>query len=303
MILRYWVLFLLIPVLQGANGSLHQAAKAGDIAHVRSLLEAGTDVNATDADGRTALMVAAARNDQATVELLLDAGADATKRDAHGVSALSIAKGAEAANSEGSAEVVTLLRNAGARESPEELLDEAIRAGDLDAVAALLEAGVDLNWLDLDDYQTPLMTALELRELDIFLRLVEAGADPTREGTGLSTTGENAITVAARQGSPWALRLLLESRARQTDLDRALFLGCANPAIVGVTLEAGANVNAKDPNGDTPLICAASAGAADAVSLLVEGGANVDATSTNGRTASDWAKLNGFVDVVLLLNP
>jgi ankyrin repeat protein len=149
MILRYWVLFLLIPVLQGANGSLHQAAKAGDIAHVRSLLEAGTDVNATDADGRTALM--------------LDAGADATKRDAHGVSALSIAKGAEAANSEGSAEVVTLLRNAGARESPEELLDEAIRAGDLDAVAALLEAGVDLNWLDLDDYQTPLMTALELR--------------------------------------------------------------------------------------------------------------------------------------------
>ena len=79
----------------------------------------------------------------------------------------------------------------------------------------------------------------------------------------VATTGENAITLAARQGSPWALRQLLESssRPRQADLDRALLLGCENAAVVRVALEAGANVEARGANGQTPLICAASAGA------------------------------------------
>lgn len=288
-------LILLAPAAQETSAKLHAAAQTGDATELRELLAAGADVNATDRGGRTALMIAVGRDDVSTVELLIAAGADVSLLDAQGVSALTIAK------AESSPGVISMLRAAGAEESAEELLDAAIRAGDLDEVTRLVEAGVDLNRLDTNDYQTPLMTALELRELEILQRLVEAGADPTREGTGFGTTGENAITIAARQGSPWALRLLLESRVRQADRDRALFLGCANASIVAVALESGANVNAKDGNGDTPLICAASEGAADAVSALLEAGADADATSTNGRTASDWAKLHGFTDVVLLL--
>jgi len=271
------------------------AARAGDAVEVRALLAVGADVNGADPDGRTALMVAAGLNDQALVELLLEAGADAGQRDIEGVSALTIAK------ADGFPDIVALLRDAGASESQEELLDEAVRAGDVDAVARLLDEGVDVNALDTDAYQTPLMTALELRELEIFLRLVRAGADPTGEGTGIKTSGENAISVAARQGSPWALRVLLEARARQADLDRALMLGCANAAVVRVALEAGAHVNAKGRRGETPLICAASAGAAEAVSALLEAGANVDATSEQGRTASEVAKLKGFDEIVALL--
>ena len=275
------------------------AARAGDSAEVGTLLAAGADVNGTDADGRTVLMVAAGRNDQALVELLLEAGADAGQRDIEGVSALTIAK------ADGFRNIVASLRSAGASESREELLDEAVRAGDLDAVERLLaksderDERVDINALDTDAYQTPLMTALELRELEIFLRLVQAGADPTREGTGIKTTGENAISVAARQGSPWALRVLLEVRARQPDLNRALMLGCANAAVLRVALEAGANVNGS--RNETPLICAASAGAAEAVSVLLEAGADVDATSEDGRTASEVAKLKGFDEIVALL--
>jgi ankyrin repeat protein len=240
-------------------------------------------------------MVAAGRNDEALVELLLEAGANAGKRDAEGVSALTIAK------ADGYSDIITRLRSAGARESQEELLDEAVRAGDLDAVARLLDEGADANALDTNDYQTPLMTALELRELEILLRLVQAGADPTREGTGIQTSGENAISVAARQSSPWALRVLVDARARQTDLDRALMIGCANVAIVRVALEAGANVNARGRTDETPLICAASAGSAEAVSALLEAGANLDATARDGRTASDVAKLEGFDGIVTLL--
>ena len=275
------------------------AARAGDSAEVGTLLAAGADVNGTDADGRTVLMVAAGRNDQALVELLLEAGADVRQRDIEGVSALTIAK------ADGFRNIVASLRSAGASESREELLDEAVRAGDLDAFERLLaksderDERVDINALDTDAYQTPLMTALELRELEIFLRLVQAGADPTREGTGIKTTGENAISVAARQGSPWALRVLLEVRARQPDLNRALMLGCANAAVLRVALEAGANVNGS--RNETPLICAASAGAAEAVSVLLEAGADVDATSEDGRTASEVAKLKGFDEIVALL--
>ncbi len=275
------------------------AARAGDAAEVRALLAAGADVNGADADGRTALMVAASRSDQALVELLLEAGADVGQRDMEGVSALTVAK------AESSPDIVARLRDAGARESQEELLDEAVRAGDLDAVERILKQGVeqavDVNALDTDAYQTPLMTALELRELEIFLRLVQAGADPTRDGPGIETTGENAIRVAASKGSPWALRVLLEARARQVDLDRALMLGCANATVVRVALEAGANANVEGTNGTTPLICAASAGAADAVTMLLEAGANVDATTTDGRTAREWAKLKGYDEVASLL--
>ena len=40
---------------------LRSAAESGDITSVRRLLEGGTDVNATDSDGRTALHRAAGK--------------------------------------------------------------------------------------------------------------------------------------------------------------------------------------------------------------------------------------------------
>jgi len=291
------ILWVLVVAFAQDASELVTAARGGDTVKVRALLADGVDVNGTDTDGRTALMEAAARNDRALVELLLDAGADAGQRDLEGVSALTIAK------ADGSPTIVALLREHGASESLEELLDEAVRAGDVDAVSRLVDDGADMNALDTAEYQTPLMTALELRELEVFLRLVRAGADPTREGTGLRTSGENAISLAARQGSPWALRLLMESSARQTDRDRALLLGCANAAVVRVALEAGARVNTTGRNDETPLICAASAGSADAVAALLEAGADKSAATADGRTAADWAKLNGFEEIATQLTP
>lgn len=291
------LLLLLTTPSQESAERLLLAVRSGDAAEVRAALVDGVDVDEADYAGRTALMVAVSRDDEAMVKLLLEAGADATKRNASGIGALTLAK------AESSPAIVTLLRNAGARESLEERLDEAIRSGALETVSSLIEEGADVDALDTDAYQTPLMTALELRELDIFLRLVEAGADPTREGTGFSTTGDNAITVAARQGSPWALRLLLASRARKVDLDRALMLGCANAAVVRAALEAGANVQSESEGGATPLMCAASAGAVGAITALLEAGADIDATDDDGGTARDRAQRNGFDDVVLLLSP
>ncbi len=64
------------------------AATRGDAAAVRSLLAQGVEVNSTDADGRTALMLAARRGDAALIRSLLSAGADPrrTDRDGHNAS-------------------------------------------------------------------------------------------------------------------------------------------------------------------------------------------------------------------------
>ena len=53
---------------------------------------------------------------------------------------------------------------------------------------------------------------------------------------------------------------------------------------VGELLEAGADPNAADGNGETALSLAAQFGRTEAVALLVKGGAQVDAADANGVT-------------------
>ena len=55
-------------------------------------------------------------------------------------------------------------------------------------------------------------------------------------------------------------------------------------------------------DGKTPLMCAAAAGALDAVDALLEAGANPTATTEDGRSAADWAEASGHDDVVSRLN-
>ena len=66
-------------------------------------------------------------------------------------------------------------------------------------------------------------------------------------------------------------------------------------------VDAGADVNAKDNNGWTPLRWAASEGHADAARLLVDAGADVNAKDNNGWTPLRWAASEGHADVARLL--
>src|SRR5262245_63078628 len=67
---------------------LIKAVSKGDTATVRALLAKGADVQARDANGRTALMYAAENGDPTTVQALLTNGADVNARDSQGWTAL-----------------------------------------------------------------------------------------------------------------------------------------------------------------------------------------------------------------------
>jgi hypothetical protein len=77
------------PEKSKLNDQLLAAAHVNDVKAVRTLLDAGANVNAADAYGNTALMLAAeVRSKGDVVKLLLERGADADIRDPSGLTAL-----------------------------------------------------------------------------------------------------------------------------------------------------------------------------------------------------------------------
>ena len=95
------------PPRQHLTPVLHSAA-SGQVAEI--LIESGADVNAVDADGKTALMGAALLNQGDVAQVLLARGADAHVRDNRGKTALGYAK------QQGAISMIALLERAGAVE-------------------------------------------------------------------------------------------------------------------------------------------------------------------------------------------
>jgi ankyrin repeat protein len=84
-----------------------------------------------------------------------------------------------------------------------------------------------------------------------------------------------------------------------TPLHDAAFFGRIE--VVKLLIEKGANVNAKDNLGSTPLHLAAIIRRIEVVKLLIEKGANVNAKDNVGWTPLHWAAFAGHIEVVKLL--
>ena len=72
-------------------------------------------------------------------------------------------------------------------------------------------------------------------------------------------------------------------------------------SVVEILLKRGADVNAKDNDGDTPLLMASEIGPEDVVRLLIEKGADVNAANNLGSTPLTMACEKGHEDVAHLL--
>jgi len=268
--------------------SLVRAARAGDAAAVAALLKQKTDVNAAAIDGTTALHWAVRADDIETVDALIRAGAQVKTASRHGVTPLYLA--ADLGNAAMIRRLVAAGGDANGTDiSGDTVLMAAVRSGSIDAVRALLDAGAQVNTVEPQVGHTALMWAVREDRPEFVSLLLARGATvdmKTRTGSqpavrppgagggshgvgivrgGVPPQGEQppapggmtALSFAAREGRLEAARLLID---------------------------AGADVNAREANGISPLVMAITNRHTPVAALLLARGADPNAADWWGRT-------------------
>jgi uncharacterized protein len=245
------------------DAKLLDAAQKANPTEVRALLAAGADANARAADGSTPMLYAAHFGDIASVQALLGATGDPNLTNRYGVGPM------HEAALRADAEQLRILVAAGADvdlalpqgETP---LMLASRTSSVDAVRLLIEHGANVDVVERWQGQTPLMYAAAHDRGEIAAALIAAGADvdartplntlPERKPAvryfvEIPLAGLTPVMFAARSGALSALRALIEAKA---DLD------------------------AKTPEGFSPVVIALDNLHFDAAKVLVEAGASAD---------------------------
>uniref|UniRef100_A0A831XMX8 Ankyrin repeat protein n=1 Tax=Geobacter metallireducens TaxID=28232 RepID=A0A831XMX8_GEOME len=298
------------------------AASTGHGDTVRLLLARGADVNALSL-GRSALVFAVMNRHPEVARLLLDKGANpAVTIDDTPLVTMAIRDGVP--------ELARLLIAGGA---PVNAVDgegktplmHACEHGDLPTVKALLAGGGDVNIIAKDDgaaltiaiagghdgivdlllakgakvRTADLQAAIGVRNLSLVSRLIARGADVTH---GLLAALPNADLAM--------VKLLLSKGADPNARDyhgrTPLILEAENwsdarPEVVRHLLEHGADVNARDDTGRSALLAAAERGNGAVVRILLEKGADLSLENREGKTAWHLAAQRGDREMMALL--
>ncbi|KAL7956687.1 ankyrin repeat-containing domain protein [Trichoderma compactum] len=108
---------------------------------------------------------------------------------------------------------------------------------------------------------------------------------------------------AERLAKEKAVRNRVRAQLKQADVAKLLITYGGKEDMVKLLLDQGANIEAKDDDGDTPLISAIRIGNGNAgvVKLLLDRGADVEVEDEYGNTPLQFAKRQGYEDVVKLL--
>ncbi|HUO68784.1 MAG TPA: ankyrin repeat domain-containing protein [Gammaproteobacteria bacterium] len=245
------------------DSKLLDAAQKNSPTDVRALLAAGADANARAADGSTPMIYAAHFGDVRSVQALLGAKADPNLTNRYGIGPM------HEAALRADAGLLKTLVDAGADvdlalpqgETP---LMLASRTSGVDAVRLLIQHGAKVNVVEHWQGQTPLMYAAANDRGEVAAALIAAGAEvnartplndlPERKPAvryfvEIPLAGLTPVMFAARHGAVSALRVLIE---------------------------AGADLNAKTPEGFSPVVIALDNLHFDAAKVLVEAGASAN---------------------------
>jgi ankyrin repeat protein len=276
---------------EGGIPPLFIAVRDGNRQIVEMLLSKGANVNVRNWNQKTPLHLACDKSDQAMADLLVSRGADVNVRDRNQQTPLYMAfeKSAQA--------LVDLLVSRGADVNLPDKdgvspLHLACKKSDRASVSLLIAKGANIN-AQTRGGETPLHSLAncycdENKAADITAiaeMLMAQGADMNAQtARGESVYGRTygsgvlAKVLKAHGAAGWT-PLLVASEANQLE------------AVVA-QIKVGANVNAKNENGFTPLMFAARGGNLEmARALVVSAGADVTATDRWGRSALHIAAL------------
>lgn len=185
--------------------------------------------------------------------------------------------------------------SAAARQQPSPPLHEAAKFDRPGEVMKQLLAGSDPNLRDAQR-NTALHVAIREESENAMNALLKA---PATDVNVINQAGETPLMLAAIKGRlPWVQTLV----ARGAHVNEAgwtpLHYAAAGPneAVVRWLLEQGADLNARSPNGTTPLMMAAGYGGLSSVEVLLAANADVRLKNDLGLTAADFARRAGQDD-------
>lgn len=185
--------------------NLFRAVQVDDLDQIKRHVAWGTDLNQSDANGDLPLHLAARAGQVAIVRELVDHGASLVTPDRTGRSPL------ELALSRGRTQVAVLLVKAGAPLDAQGMLLSLVRDGvwDRDSFDFLLRRGADLNRLDAEGWG-PLHRAVTLGHLETVKRLIARGADVNCPDGAGQTPLALALARDPKQPNTAAIRAALQ---------------------------------------------------------------------------------------------
>jgi hypothetical protein len=155
---------------------LSAAARKGDAAAVKKLLDEGVDVNTKFRYGATALFYASDHGHLEVVKVLLERGADMSLKDTfYGFTPLSLAMGPAQKKKPEHGEIAKLLIQKGAP-GKEQALSTAVQTGDASLAKVILDTGVAAGSLS-----DALELAKATNKTEMVTLLEQAGAKPYQD--------------------------------------------------------------------------------------------------------------------------
>ncbi|MDD4954920.1 MAG: ankyrin repeat domain-containing protein [Candidatus Omnitrophica bacterium] len=272
------------PDYYGTPGSLHKAAWKGDLERVRQHLNKRENVNATSRYGFTPLFLAADSGHLEAARLLIEQGADVNAKNSDGFTPL---YGAVLSRNEA---LVKLLLEKGAKVNVESVTGhtpfELSVCGPVEIAELFLKHGsytktknqVELNAL----FHRFLLRGRAQDMAKIAELFTSYGADVNARNNFRA----EFMNYDAYGDSP------LHAVARRRD---------GGSEAVEVLIRKGADINAKDDAGHTPLqLCVASRNYQVAESLL-KNGADIKVRDKSGKTVLHWAAQEGSYNMSKML--